>query len=215
MSEYVTPDWSHAALLTIDVQQDFVLPGALAEIPGAMVVVPQIQRLLQAYRQAHKPIIHVVRLYLPDGSNVDCCRRHLIEQGKPIVLAGSPGAELLEALKPTATITLEPSRLLAGELQTISPQEWILYKPRWGAFYQTVLQQHLQVLQVNTVIVCGWNFPNCPRTTIYEASERDFRVVFISDATSGTYERGLQELQHIGVTVVTTEDCLRSMTHAA
>ena len=32
---------------------------------------------------------------------------------------------------------------------------------------------------------CGCNFPNCPRTSIYEASERDFRVVLARDAISG------------------------------
>jgi hypothetical protein len=30
-------------------------------------------------------------------------------------------------------------------------------------------------LGVNTVVVCVCNFPNCPRTTIYEASEREMK----------------------------------------
>lgn len=211
MSDYVKPDWGHAVLLTIDVQQDFALSGAPSEIPGTMAVVPQMQQLVETFRQAHKPIIHVVRLYLPDGSNVDLCRRQAVEQRKSIVLVGSPGAELLEVLKPTAAIALDPSCLLAGNLQVIGPQEWILYKPRWGAFYQTMLDQHLRELAITTLLICGCNFPNCPRATIYEASERDFRVVFIADATSGTYERGLQELHNIGVSVITTEECLRAI----
>jgi nicotinamidase-related amidase len=45
---------------------------------------------------------------------------------------------------------------------------------------------------VDTVLVCGCNFPNCPRTTIYEASAL-FQIVFVPDATSGAYERGLEE----------------------
>ena len=43
--------------------------------------------------------------------------------------------------------------------------------------------------------------------------ERDFRVVFVADATSSTYERGLQELRNIGVAVMTTADCLDALAH--
>jgi nicotinamidase-related amidase len=60
-------------------------------------------------------------------------------------------------------------------------------------------------LDVNTVAVCGCNFPNCPRATIYEASERDFRVAVVTDATSGLYERGLRELENIGVEPVSVD----------
>jgi nicotinamidase-related amidase len=63
-------------------------------------------------------------------------------------------------------------------------------------------------LGVNTVVVCGCNFPNCPRTTIYEASERDFRIILAKDATSLTYDTGLQELQNIGVSLMNTDECI-------
>jgi nicotinamidase-related amidase len=202
MSDYVSPDWSNAALLTIDTQQDFTLPGAPAEIPGTAEVVPGIRRLVQAFREQNRPIIHAIRIYRPDGSNVDLCRRRDIERGKRVVLPGSDGAELVDELKPSPVIRLDAERLLAGDLQPIGPMEWIMYKPRWGAFYQTSLGEHLAELHVNTVVICGCNFPNCPRATIYEASERDLRVVFVTDATSGVYERGLQELQNIGVELV-------------
>jgi nicotinamidase-related amidase len=75
-----------------------------------------------------------------------------------------------------------------------------------GAFYRTPLEAHLRGLDVNTIAVCGCNFPNCPRATIYEASERDFRVVVVTDATSGLYERGLWELENIGVEPVSADD---------
>lgn len=41
---------------------------------------------------------------------------------------------------------------------------------------------------------------------MYEASERDFRIVLAADAMSGLYKRGIQELENIGVTVTKTED---------
>jgi nicotinamidase-related amidase len=49
---------------------------------------------------------------------------------------------------------------------------------------------------------------NCPRTSIDEASERDFRVVAVEDAISGLYERDRTELEAIGARVVRTENFL-------
>jgi nicotinamidase-related amidase len=71
-----------------------------------------------------------------------------------------------------------------------------MYKPRWGAFYDTLLEKHLHDLDVDTVLVCGCNFPNCPRTTIYEASERDFRTILAKDATPVIYDIALQKLKN-------------------
>jgi nicotinamidase-related amidase len=76
-----------------------------------------------------------------------------------------------------------------------------MYKPRWGAFYDTKLDQHLRESGSNTLVFAGCNFPNCPRTSIYEASERDYRIILVSDAVSGMYERGIEECRAIGVSV--------------
>src|ERR671934_3108383 len=150
-------------------------------------------------------MVHVIRLYHADGSNVDLCRRQAIENGKQVVIAGSDGAELMNELKLSHRVRLNSNLLLSGQLQQVGPMEWIIYKPRWGAFYNTLLEKHLHSLGVDPVVVCGCNFPNCPRTTIYEASERDFRIVLAKDATSvPVYDIALQELKNIGVSVMNT-----------
>lgn len=205
MNEYITPQPDRAALLTIDTQNDFTEPGAPAQIEGTAAAVPQMRRLVETFRSIEAPIVHVVRLYRPDGSNVDPCRRANLEAGAEIVRPGTAGAELVAELKPSPEVELEADQLLEGDFQEIGPTEWIMYKPRWGAFYSTDLEDFLAERDVSTVVVCGCNFPNCPRATIYEASERDYRIVFVPDATSGTYQRGLTELQNIGVTVMDTE----------
>jgi hypothetical protein len=43
--EYITPDRKHSALLIIDVQRDFTLKGAAAEIPGTLTSVQYIKSL--------------------------------------------------------------------------------------------------------------------------------------------------------------------------
>lgn len=206
MNEYTRPRPDSAALLTIDVQNDFSVPGSPAEIEGTAEAVGRMARLVEAFRSADRPIVHVIRLYKPDGSNVDLCRRERIESGGDLVRPGTDGAELVEDLKPSPEVRLDADRLLGGEFQEIGSLEWVAYKPRWGGFYRTNLDDFLRARSVDTVVVCGCNFPNCPRTTIYEGSERDYRLVFVSDATSGVYERGIEELENIGVTVRDTPE---------
>lgn len=208
MRRYTTPNVHYAALVTLDMQADFALPGAPAETTGTLQVVPRVQQVVQAFRTVKLPIFHTVRLYLADGSNADLCRREDIERGQTMVQPGTDGAELMPELKPRASLRLDAELLLQGNLQQFGPQEWVLYKPRWGAFFRTALEDHLHALNSNTVVVCGSNFPNCPRTTLFQASERDFRLVFVPDATSGVYERGLRELANIGVDLMSTAQCV-------
>jgi nicotinamidase-related amidase len=58
---------------------------------------------------------------------------------------------------------------------------------------------------VTSLAFTGCNFPNCPRTSIYEASERDFRIVLVEDAVSGLYDRGRKEMTDIGVVLMSAE----------
>lgn len=206
-TSYTAPDPSRSVLLTIDVQRDFSVPGAPAYVEGTEAAVAPTQQVLDAFRAHDRPIIHGVRLYRPDGSNVDACRRRGIEEGKQIVAPGTEGAELVEALNPTPNVPLDAESLLSGGFQPLADREWAMYKPRWGAFFQTPLEDFLRERGLNTVVVTGCNFPNCPRTTIYEASERDFRIVLIPEAVSGTYERGLEELENIGVRLMNVRQC--------
>jgi len=197
--DYTTPVPERSVLLTIDVQQDFTAPGAVAEIAGTHDRLPVMRRMLDAYRRQRLPIVHVLRLYLRDGTNADLCRRAAIENGNAVVLPGSAGAELAEPLKPASDAHVDATLLLANQLQLLADYEWAMYKPRWDAFYGTPLESHLRSLGVNTIVVVGCNFPNCPRATVYGASVRDFRVALIADAVSGVYDQGLRELNGIGV----------------
>jgi nicotinamidase-related amidase len=207
---YTGPEFGASALITIDTQRDF-LDGEPFEIAGTSAVLPRMAALLGAFRQASRPIVHVVRLYEPDGSNVDLCRRRVVEQGAPLVLPGSEGSQLADELLPVAGVELDAPALLEGEIQELAEDEVAIYKPRWGAFYNTPLERYLRDRGVSTLLFCGCNFPNCPRTSIYEASERDFRVVLVRDAVSGLYERGEQELANIGVSVVDGSEVVSSL----
>jgi nicotinamidase-related amidase len=208
---YTTPNLQKSALVTIDTQCDVAIPGAAYEIPGTMEVTPKMTSLLEAYRKINLPIIHIVRLYRVDGANVDICRRKLIEEGGSILAPDSDGAELVVTLKPNRKVRLDAKRLLKGKIQSWSKREFVIYKPRWGAFYQTPLDRHLRSFNIDTLVICGCNFPNCPRATIYEASERDYRLVVVADALSGIYTRAKKELRNIGVEVWTAAKILKKL----
>jgi nicotinamidase-related amidase len=208
MDDVRPPQPDRAALVTIDVQRD-TLDGQALEVPGTSAAVPRIARLAAAFRTAGRPVVHVVRLYRADGSNAEPSRRALVSGPTPVLRPGTPGRLLAPGVLPTGDpgdpVELDDELLLAGGVQPVGPGEVVVYKPRWGAFFRTPLDDHLRGLGVTTLVFAGCNFPNCPRTSIYEASERDYEVVVADDAVSGLYDRGRDELAGIGVRLLATD----------
>jgi nicotinamidase-related amidase len=212
--KYTNPDLNNVALITIDVQRDFLDDGVCA-VAGTTAVLPRIAVLLTAFREARLPIVHVIRIYREGGNNVDLCRRSAVESGLTIAQPETPGMELADGLAPAGVDRLDADLLLSGDLQQLGNGEWAMYKSRWGAFYRTPLEDHLRSLGVTTVAFAGCNFPNCPRTSVYEASERDFRVILAEDAVSGVYDRGMDELRNIGVSVMSAADLAAAVSRIA
>ncbi len=208
---FTEPDFAAAALVTIDTQRD-VLDGGPFEIAGTSAALGPMRELAHAFRRAERPIVHIVRLYEPGGANADLCRRAMLERGVRALEPGEPGSELAAELLPREGAALDPQLLLAGHVQELAPREVAIYKPRWGAFFQTPLEAHLRERSVSTLVFCGCNFPNCPRASIYEASEREFRLVLATDALSGLYERGERELAAIGVRLMRSADICAALT---
>ena len=202
---YTRPELGSSALLVIDTQVDFVDGGAYP-IAGTTEVLPAIDRLLEGYRAAERPIVHVVRLYR--GDDVDLPRRAMIAAGARVAAPGSTGSQIVPVLRPAGAPELDPDLLLAGWMQPLAPGEWAIWKPRWGAFHRTPLEHHLRALGVSTVVIAGCNYPNCPRATLYGASERDYRVLLVADAVSGVQPHHIEEAGHIGVVAATTEQTL-------
>lgn len=203
MDEEAVVRSASVALITIDTQRD-TLDGGPLEIAGTSAVLPNIAALCQAFRDARRPIIHVVRLYLADGSNAEPCRQALVRGPTAVLRPGTPGRSLGPGLLPPDGPELDDDLLLGGGVQELGNNEVAIYKPRWGAFFQTPLESYLQGLGVDSLLFAGCNFPNCPRTSIYEASERDLHVAIAEDALSGLYARGRDEMRDIGVGVLRT-----------
>lgn len=200
---HLVPHWETAALVTIDMQEDF-LSGRPYGLAGTTEILPQLRLLVGSFRAAGRPIVHVVRLYEAGGGNADRVRRTLLGNGARIVAPGTPGSRLAPGLAPPDAPSLDPAQLLAGETQRLGDAEYAVFKPRWGAFYRTPLQALLDDMAVDTLAVAGCNLPNCPRATLIEASERDYRLALAIDAVSQSSEQGLREAAAIGVQLMTT-----------
>ena len=204
MLDYTSIHWERAALLIIDTQADFV-DGAMP-VAGTADVLPGLASLADAFRRADRPVVHVIRYYEPFGTDVDTVRRAAVEAGARIAVPGSPGAAIPAQLTQGRQVPLDAEQLLGGELQVISPKEVIVYKPRWSAFHRTQLEAWLHEQGVDTVIVAGCNLPNCPRATLFDASQRDFRTALVTDAVSQSTEERVADLTLIGVNPVTVAD---------
>jgi nicotinamidase-related amidase len=210
MDNWTEPQFEHAALVTIDVQRD-TLDGQPFEIPGTSAALPRIAELCAEFRARSRPIVHILRLYLPDGSNAELCRRNALANGEQMFLAGSAGRTIATELLPEHAPEPDDQLLLSNQPQLIGEREWYVYKSRWGAFYGSCLQEHLDSLGVTTIVLAGCNYPNCIRATVYEASERDYRVVAITDGISNFTEHGWQELRSIGINVMAADECITEL----
>ncbi len=201
LDDHVRPHLNSSALLVIDMQNDFADDGP-CPVSGTTGAVPRLRTLLDAYRRAGRPIVHVVRLY--DGDDVDRVRRTAImRDDAPVVRPGTAGSQVLADLLPPGAPPLVPNLLMAGNFQAVGPHEAVMWKPRWSAFHRTDLDAHLRRAAIDTVVVAGCNFPNCPRATLFDASSRDYRVALATDATSGITSHRLVDARSIGVVPLT------------
>jgi nicotinamidase-related amidase len=66
---------------------------------------------------------------------------------------------------------------------------------------------------VHTVVFAGCNYPNCPRASIYDASQRDYRVLLASDAISGVEKHHLEEAGRIGTVHATSDLIIQMLLH--
>jgi nicotinamidase-related amidase len=203
---HLAPHWDAAALITIDMQRDFLSDGAHG-LAGTTEILPNLGKLTDAFRATGRPIVHIVRLYPADGQDVDRVRRSLVQGGAAFARPGHPGRLLAPGLAPADT-ELDDAALLRGEPQRLGPAEYALYKPRWGAFYRTRLHELLSGHGVDTLVFAGCNLPNCPRASVIEAHERDYRVVLVTDAVSQASDQGFREIAGLGTVLCTTAEAV-------
>jgi len=181
------------ALLIIDMQNDFVGDSAILRVEGADAIIAPLGSILNHFREKKLPVIHILRIHRPGGSDVESFRREIFSK-TPFAVAGTKGAEVIDALAPI-------------------PGEHILSKTRMSGFLGTDLDLLLRSLEIERVVVVGIQTPNCIRTTVFDAMAYGYDTVLVSDAVAAAtpeiHEANLRDMAAIGVSIITTEECLR------
>jgi biuret amidohydrolase len=169
------------ALLIIDMQRDFVMPGGFGEALGndvtqLQVTIAPTKTVLDAARKMGMLVIHTREGHRVDLS--DCPPSKLV-RGKGKTRIGDPG--------PMGRI------LVRGEVgHDIVPElypkagEVVIDKPGKGAFFATDLELILRDRAIKTLIVCGVTTEVCVNTTVREANDRGYECVVLSDCV-GSY----------------------------
>jgi len=184
------------ALLIIDMQRDFCLPGAPFEVKGAMKVAKKIKRALDGCRRHNLPVVHVFRYYRADGSDVELTRYDAFMKIGTSLCRGTESAEIVEDLEP-----------IEGE--------YLVVKQRWSAFFQTELDLLLRRLGVDHVVVTGVQTPNCIRGSVWDANSLDYEVTVLTDGTGAktdeVHNANLFDMKNIGIQLMTCEEFSQSL----
>jgi len=170
------------ALLIIDMQRDFVEPGGFGASLGNDVsllqaIVPTVQQVLQAWRDAGGFVVHTREGHDPDLQDCPPAKRL---RGAPSLRIGDPG--------PMGRILIhgEPGHAIIPELAPIDG-EWVIDKPGKGAFYATPLGEALQVRGITHLVIMGVTTEVCVQTTMREANDRGYDCLLLEDATESYF----------------------------
>ena len=184
------------ALLIIDMQKDFCLPGASFKVDEAMLVSKKIKEALEACRKHGLPVVHIFRYYRADGSDVELTRYGGFVKAGGSLVRGTGCAEILDDLKP-----------IDGE--------YLVVKQRWSAFFQTELDMLLRRLGVDQVVVTGVQTPNCIRGTVWDANSLDYEVIVLTDGTGAktaeVHNANLFDMKNIGIQLLSTKEFVNSL----
>lgn len=175
-------DIDHIALLCIDMQRDFCLPGGFAESLGNNLAnvapcIPVIAKLQEAFRNAGIPVIHTKECHKPDLSDLPLAKRN---RGNPkikigdvgpmgrILIDGEEGSDFIPENAP-----------LEGEL--------VISKPGKDAFYSTELRDYLITRNITNLVITGVTTEVCVQTTMRVANDRGYDCLLVEDGTDSFF----------------------------
>ena len=175
------------ALVIIDMQRDFVLPGGFGSSLGNDVsllgaVIEPLRRVLEAARAADLAVLHSREGHLPDLSDCPPAKR---ERGSPALRIGDPG--------PMGRVLIrgEYGHDIVDELAPL-PGERVIDKPGKGSFHGTDLDVLLASRRITSLIVTGVTTEVCVQTTVREANDRGYECLVLADCV-GSYLPHLHE----------------------
>ena len=186
------------ALVIIDMQRDFVLPGGFGEALGndtslLLAAVEPIQRVLERAREIGMFVVHTREGHRPDLT--DCPAAKLTRGGKTFIGEDGPMGRIL--------VRGEQGHDIILQLYPIDGEP-VIDKPGKGSFHATDLQQILFDRGIKTLVVCGVTLEVCVHTTVREANDRGYECVVLSDCVASYFP----EFQRVGLEMIKAQGAI-------
>jgi nicotinamidase-related amidase len=172
---------SRTALIVVDMQNDFVRVGAPLEVPDARATIEPIRRTVDLFHRLQRPVVFTRFLAGPKETllwkwspqlrpPVNCCRSGFLRRYQ----------DADQKLDCVAVI---------DEL-TVEPDDYVVDKYWYGAFFRTNLYDILLSEHVDTAVVCGTVTQICVEETARESFHHGLKTVLLSDCVS-SYDPGM------------------------
>jgi len=173
------------AIVIVDMINEFI--DGILKIGRAKELIPKIKSII-TYARAHNiPVIYVSDSHLPEDTEFKVWGPHAI--------TGSIGSQVIDELKP-------------------QPNDIVLCKTKYSAFFGTSLDNVLRELGISTLIVTGVATNICIQHTVADAFFRGYDVIVPQDCvdafTDVDQKAGLDYMKKIyGSKIVTFDEVLK------
>jgi nicotinamidase-related amidase len=182
MAESLVLDPKRCAFIVIDMV-NAIAKGGVAPYktpPHREELINNFARLIGHCRSVGTPVIYTTITRRPDNSDAP---RTLTDAG-PVgggapMLAGSPATQVIDELAP-------------------QPEDYVLDKPRFSAFYGNNLEGILKTLGTETILVGGISTQRSVEGTARDAKNRDMQCIVVSDCcTAGELDVHEMTIKHV------------------
>ena len=147
------------AIIVVDMLKDnFKESSRNPYFQDGKAIIPNLQKLLKESRERRFPVVFACDSFL-EGDFIFRGRM------KAYALRGTKGAEVVNELRP-------------------EPEDIVLPKRRFSAFFKTDLDQTLRTLGVDTIVVTGLTVEVCVLMTAMDGLSHDFSVVLLEDCSA-------------------------------
>ena len=182
------------ALIIVDVQKDFLPDGNLG-VPEGDAVVPVMNRYLEEFRQAGRPI-YATRDWHPENH---CSFKAQGGPWPPHCVAKSSGAAFADELQ-------------LGDDVTVISKATTEEKDAYSGFEGTDLAERLRKQKVKRLFIGGLATDYCVLSTVRDALKEKFEVLLLEDGIRGVNvnpedsEKAIGEMRALGARPITLEN---------
>lgn len=190
---------SRAALIVVDMQNDFGSPGGMfdragVDISGIRAVVEPTRRAIAAAREAGIHVVYLKMGYLPNLSDIGGpeAPNRLLHVGFMKVgqkVTSPDGREGGILVRDTWGTDIVPE---------LTPEtgDTVLYKTRFSGFYRTGLDEQLKSRGIQQLVFTGCTTSVCVESTLRDAFFRDYQCTLLADCAAEPIGAGFERSNH-------------------